>query len=59
MDFGIHNDRQIRMSNYINGRNLIFFPTKKKLKSMLICKISASYFVFNYMARTQYASDTT
>jgi len=34
MDFGIHNDRQIRMSNYINGRNLIFFPTKKKLKSM-------------------------
>ena len=45
-------------SNYINGRNLIFFPTKKKLKSMLICKISASSFVFNYMARTQYASDT-
>ena len=35
------------------------FPTKKKLKSMLLCKISASSFVFNYMARTQYASDTT
>ncbi len=38
MDFGIHNNRQIRMSNYINGRNLICFPTKKKLKSMLHCK---------------------
>lgn len=30
MDFGIHNNRQIRMSNYINGKNLIFFPTKKE-----------------------------
>ena len=35
------------------------FSNKKKLKSMPICKISASSFIFNYMARTQHASDTT
>ena len=29
MDFGIHNNRQSRMSNYINGRNLIFSQQKE------------------------------
>ena len=30
MSFGIYNNRQIRISNYINDKNLIFFPTKKE-----------------------------
>ena len=37
----------------------IFFPNKKEAEINAVCKISASYFVCNYMARTQHASDTT